>query len=88
MHHAVKHLVRRFAPRRWLWALPLLIGAAAALLLAWGRWSIWTSEEVSPLTQILFIPGLPALCYFLGLLAGWRIYRRVWDPRVVDDDRR
>ena len=81
----IQYLVRRLAPRKLLYLIPAAAGAAIALLMAWNRWRLWTDETVSPLTQILFIPGLPALCYFIGLIAGWRIYKRLWDPRVVDD---
>ena len=81
----IQYLVRRLAPRKFMRLIPAAAGAAAALFIAWNRWRLWTSTDVSPLTQILFIPGLPALCYFIGLLAGWRLYKRLWDPRVVDD---
>ena len=39
--------------------------------------------------QLLFVPGLPALGGFVGLLLGWRLWKRLWDPRVIwDPDRK
>ena len=35
---------------------------------------------------LLFVPGLPAALAFLGLHLGRRLYKRLWDPRVIDDD--
>ena len=49
---------------------------------ALGRYRVWASAE-SPLPTLLFVPGLPALLGFLGLLAGWLAWRRMWLPRVV-----
>ena len=58
-------------------ALPFLAGPV-------GRAGVWESDQ-SPLTQLLFVPGLPALFALLGLLAGWRLWKRLWGPRVVKD---
>ena len=41
-----------------------------------GRAGVWESDQ-SPLTQLLFVPGLPALFALLGLLAGWRLWKRL-----------
>ncbi|MFQ7452979.1 MAG: hypothetical protein ACLRNQ_17970 [Flavonifractor plautii] len=49
-----------------------------------GRAGVWESDQ-SPLTQLLFVPGLLALFALLGLLAGWRLWKRLWGPRVVKD---
>ncbi|UQT49586.1 hypothetical protein M5E87_07470 [Flavonifractor plautii] len=59
--------------------------AAVALTaaVAVGRAGVWESDQ-SPLTQLLFVPGL-ALFALLGLLAGWRLWKRLWGPRVVKD---
>ena len=63
---------------------PGLAAAVLALLIAAGRWNLWASEQVSPLTQVLFFPGLPALALLAGLFAGWRFWKWFWRPRVVD----
>ena len=82
---AVQYAVYRLLRRRIWRALPALAGAGVTVLVAVGRWNVWTSAEISPLTQILFVPVLPAVFYFLGLVLGRKLYKRVWDPRVVKD---
>ena len=68
-----------------LWKLLPPIGAAlVTVLLVYYRLGLWESED-SPVTQLLFIPGLPALGFFVGLFAGWRLYRRLWRPRIIQD---
>ena len=66
-----------------LWKLlPPILAAALTGAVALGRYRVWASAE-SPLPTLLFVPGLPALLGFLGLLAGWLAWRRMWLPRVV-----
>lgn len=81
----VQYLVQRLFQKRLLRLIPTGCGTAVTILVAVARWHIWTSEEVSPLTQILFIPMLPAVFYFVGLFLGRRLYKRLWDPRVVNE---
>ena len=58
-----------------LWKLlPPILAAALTGAVALGRYRVWA---------LLFVPGLPALLGFLGLLAGWLAWRRMWLPRVV-----
>lgn len=64
--------------------LPLLVGAAVGI--GAGRWRLWQSQQISPLTQILLFPGVPALFALLGMALGWRIFRRRWRPRVVEEE--
>ena len=71
-----EYLVCRLTRRRW-WKL---LTAAVAV----GRAGVWESDQ-SPLTQLLFVPGLPALFALLGLLAGWRLWKRLWGPRGGKD---
>ena len=72
-----EYLVCRLTRRRWWKLLP---PAAVVALTA----AVWESDQ-SPLTQLLFVPGLPALFALLGLLVGWRLWKRLWGPRVVKD---
>ena len=82
---AAEYAVCRLRPG-WLWRLiPPAAGGILTALVCLVRWRNWTSTEVSPLTQILIFPVLPAIFLFLGMLAGWRIWKRLWAPRVVDD---
>ena len=83
----VQYLVCRF-PRRKLWrALPPLLILALAALVTAGRLGVWEAEA-SPLTQLLFVPGLPALCALIGMALGWRLWKRLWGPRVIWEKRR
>ena len=74
--------------RKWLRLLPPLLLAGLTVFVGAWRYRLWTAPE-SPLTQLLFVPGLPALGGFVGLLLGWRLWKRLWDPRVIwDPDRK
>ena len=66
-------------------AVTLAVAAITALVTA-GRLSVWESD-VSPVTQLLFVPGVPAAFALLGTLLGWRLWKRLWSPRVVKDRR-
>ena len=96
-----EYLVCRFTRRPW-WRLlpPLAVALLAALAyqvrrgqsrIVWlkvtaGRLRVWESEA-SPVTQLLFVPGVPALFALAGTLLGWRLWKRLWGPRVVKDRR-
>ena len=65
-----------------------LIPPVAAILVTAAivvhRLNLWESDN-SPVTQLLFIPGLPALGFFVGLFLGWKLYRWLWRPKIVRD---
>lgn len=67
---------------RLLRLVPVLavVGGSAAVVV--NRLQLWQSETVSPLTQLLFVPGVPGVCALLGLLLGWKLFRRRWSPRI------
>lgn len=68
-----------------LWKLLPPIGTAAVTAaIVVRRLGLWESEN-SPVTQLLFIPGLPALGFFVGLFLGWRLYKWLWKPKVIWD---
>ena len=72
-------------PRRKVWrALAPVLGLLFVAVVGVGRWNIWTSEEVSPVTQLILFPGLPGLCLLIGCYLGWRLWKRIWRPRVID----
>ena len=81
-----EYLVCRFTRRKWWKVLPPLAVAAITALVTAGRLSVWESD-VSPVTQLLFVPGVPAAFALLGTLLGWRLWKRLWGPRVVKDRR-
>lgn len=81
---AVEYSFCRFPKRRiWRWLPPLLTGLGTILVTLY-RYHGWSAGgEKAPIEQLLFIPGLPALGALLGLWLGWRLWRRLWLPRVV-----
>ena len=79
-----EYLACRLPKRRWWRIVPPLAVVLIAALVAAGRLSVWESE-ISPATQLLFIPGVPAAFALLGALLGWRLWKRLWSPRVVKD---
>ena len=90
----VEYAVFRFTMRetgrgrrllRLLRLVPPLAAAAVIGGIAVGRWQLWQSQLVSPLTQLLFFPGVPGFFFLLGLLLGWRLWKRRWSPRVLKE---
>ena len=79
-----QYLVCRFTRRRWWKLLPAGVVVLLTVLVAAGRLNVWESEA-SPVTQLLFVPGVPAVFALLGVFLGWRLWKRLWSPRVVRD---
>ena len=68
-----------------LWKLiPPVAAVLVAAAIVVHRLNLWESDN-SPVTQLLFIPGLPALGFFVGLFLGWKLYRWLWKPKIVRD---
>ncbi|WP_130869969.1 Tat pathway signal protein [Intestinimonas massiliensis (ex Afouda et al. 2020)] len=84
---AVEYLVCRFLKKKLWRALPPLVVLILAALVTAGRLGVWEADE-SPVTQLLFVPGLPALCALMGTLLGWRLWKKLWGPRVIWEHRR
>ena len=63
---------------------PMAMQVTLAVLFA--RFFGWSDTGGAPIETLLFVPGLPAALVFLGLYLGRRLYKRLWDPRVIDDD--
>lgn len=87
-----EYAVCRFAKRRpWRWAPPLvaLTGTAIVFCTRYLGWSADVDQGGgAPIETLLFIPGLPAALLFLGLFIGYRLWKRVWSPRVIDEKKR
>ena len=72
-------------PKRKIWrALPPALGVLFIAIATAGRLNLWESEDISPLTQLLIFPGIPGVCALLGCYLGWRLWRYIWTPRVID----
>lgn len=73
-------------PRYRIWRLlPPLLTLVFILASLFVRLQNWQSEDVSPLTQLILFPGVPGVALGLGCLLGWRVWKRLWTPRVIDD---
>ncbi len=85
---ALEYGVCRLPKRRFWRFIPPVLSAVAAFSVAWFRWHGWSDTgEKAPVETLLFVPGITALGVFLGLFLGWRLYKRLWDPRIVKGDR-
>ena len=82
---AIEYPVCRFARHKIFRLLPPALCALAAVLIGVGRYRLWSSPEASPRIQLLIFPGLPAAAMLAGMYLSYRLYRRRWGPRVVDD---
>lgn len=84
-----EYVVCRFPKRRlWRWVPPLvtLAGTVVVLLVRYCGWSADAAHGGSaPIETLLFIPGVPSTLLFFGLFIGWRLWRRVWRPRVINE---
>ena len=68
-----------------LWKLiPPVAAVLVTAAIVVHRLNLWEADT-SPVTQLLFIPGLPALGFFVGLFLGWKLYRWLWKPKIVRD---
>ena len=73
-------------PRRLNWRLlPPLLAVIFVLTALWVRLQNWQSDDVSPLTQLVIFPGVPGVALGLGCWLGWRLWKRLWTPRVIDE---
>ena len=82
---AIEYPVCRFGKHRLFRLLPPLACVVLAVIIGIGRYNLWTSTEVSPVTQLLIFPILPAAAALAGMFLSYKLYRYRWDPRVVDD---
>ena len=79
-----EYLCCRLPKGRWQRAVPPAVVVLAAAGIGAGRLGLWTSESASPLTQLLLFPGLPCGCAMVGCWLGWRLWKRLWGPKILD----
>lgn len=73
-------------PRRRFWRfLPPVIAVVFLIVAVCVRIQNWESKDVSPLTQLIIFPGVPAVALPLGVYLGWRFWKYLWSPRIIDD---
>ena len=76
-----EYLACRLPKKRFWRAVPpvvLVLGAAIAL---WSRIQNWGEGPV-PMETLLFFPGLPALGLLCGCALGYRLWKKIWTPRI------
>lgn len=84
----VEYVVCRFTGKKILRLLPPVIVLIVTAIVAAVRFFGWSAEhggENAPLDTLLLIPGVPAALLLAGLTLGWRLWRRLWKPRVIKD---
>lgn len=76
----IQYLCCRLPRRReWRW-LPVAITLVLAALGVLYRSHEW--GEGVPLETLLFFPGLPALGLLCGCALGYRLWKKIWTPRI------
>ena len=73
------------ARRRFWRFLPPVIAVVFLIVALWVRIQNWESKDVSPLTQLIIFPGVPAVALLLGMYLGWRFWKYLWSPKIIDD---
>ena len=73
-------------PRHRFWRfLPPVVVMLFLIVAVVVRIQNWESQTVSPLTQLLIFPGVPGVALLIGIYLGWRFWKYLWSPRVIDD---
>lgn len=73
-------------PRHRFWRfLPPVVVILFLIVAVVVRIHNWESQTVSPLTQLMIFPGVPGVALLVGIYLGWRFWKYLWSPRVIDD---
>lgn len=73
-------------PRHRFWRfLPPVVVMLFLIVAVVVRIHNWESQTVSPLTQLMIFPGVPGVALLVGIYLGWRFWKYLWSPRVIDD---
>mgnify|MGYP005809882139 CR=1 FL=1 len=80
----LEYLAFRLPRRRWWRALPPVLAVLLSAAIAVGRLNLWESKDASPVPQLLIVPGISMLFFLLGCLLGWRLWKYVWTPKIID----
>lgn len=77
----VTYLIGHIFQKRRFRAIPISLGILVAGIVIYTRIGGWQSD-ISPLTQLLLVPGIPFLFFFLGCFLGNALYHKLWNPKV------
>ena len=80
----LEYVFCRFPKRRfWRFFPPIGVAvlAAAVTLFRYFGWD--EGGGGAPLETLLLFPGLPMVGLFAGIFTGWRVWKRLWTPRVI-----
>lgn len=85
----VEYIVCRSTVRRLWRSVPPVGVVLAAGVITLVRYHGWSADPElglhAPVETLLFIPGLPAALLLVGIWLGWRLWKRRWAPRVIDE---
>lgn len=79
----VEYIVCKKTQKHWHRQIPPICVLVAAGIITTIRCSLWTSATVSPVTQILLVPGIPCGFMLLGCWFGNRLWKYLWTPKVI-----
>lgn len=82
----VQFVVQTFLKKKLWWVMPPVLVVVVSAIVVGVRVHAWTSVSVSPITQLLFVPGLPALFALIGLGIGHKMQNKFWawwNPRII-----
>ena len=82
----IQFIVQNFLKKKVWWVLPPVLVVIISAIVVAVRLHSWTSTTVSPLTQLLFVPGLPALFALIGIAIGHKLQNKFWawwNPRII-----
>lgn len=81
----VEYLCYRLPRHRFWRFLPPVVVILFLIVAVVVRLQNWESQTASPLTQLMIFPGVPGVALLLGIYLGWRFWKYLWSPRVIDD---
>ncbi|BDF66033.1 hypothetical protein CE91St43_00050 [Oscillospiraceae bacterium] len=85
----VEYILCRFPKKRFWRCLPPAALAIAVLAVTLFRYHGWDDGGGgAPIETLLFFPGLPALGLAVGLFLGWRLWKKLWSPRVFREKKK
>ena len=82
---AAEYLCCRLPRHRFWRFLPPVVVILFLIVAVVVRLQTWESQTVSPLTQLVIFPGVSGVALLLGIYLGWRLWKYLWSPKIIDD---